>query len=370
MVAAPPRLCYPGCGLDSVDTTEPSAKRRSLRLVIDPNAKTAPAGSAAAQPEADATARKPSNRIAMWDRLRIVAWLDVVGFHVLGYHPLLGVGLPTSLLIALALCAHRPNVEPFLPFLRTRMQRLIMPWLLWATVNSVFAILSNVHHGQTLSTALASHPPLSFLHFMWFFPFTVVAGAVVYWLDRLTRGVPLKLFLSVCAAIACVLLVSDLLPLAPPANEAEPPFEQWRFALPAMFLGLVIGRLLAVHPRDRKPQIWGYATLVAIAAAALAASQVSFHGEDPSDPFRYALVCSLLGLGVLLPGTYDRFTKLIEPLLLGGYALHSLVHHQVTDRLMRLMHLPTTRKAGVLATYALTLALVAGLRRTPMRRFL
>jgi surface polysaccharide O-acyltransferase-like enzyme len=219
-----------------------------------------------------------------------------------------------------------------------------------------------------LSDAIAAFSPSNVLHFMWFFPFAVMAGAVVYWFDRFTRRVPLMVFVSTCTAIAGALLSSRLLY---PPGETELPLGQWAFAVPAMFLGLAFGRLLASRQRERGSEAWAYVAMIAIVAAAFAARHGGVQdGLPPSDLFRYALVCSLLALGTIIPNTYDRFTKLLEPMLLGGYALHLIVHYQVTERIVRLVPTPTPRMIGLLGTYALTLALVALLRRTPIKRFL
>jgi surface polysaccharide O-acyltransferase-like enzyme len=203
---------------------------------------------------------------------------------------------------------------------------------------------------------------------MWFFPFAVLTGGLVYWLDRFTRRVPIAIFVSVCTAIASGLLITEALH---PAGETALPLGQWSFALPSVFLGLVFGRLLATRGREGGQEIWAYVAMASVLVAAFSARHGGIReGLPPSDLFRYALVCSLLAIGTLIPNTYDRFTKLLEPMLLGGYALHLLVHYQVTERVVRLLPTPTPGVVGLVATYALTLALVAGLRRTPMKRFL
>ena len=78
---------------------------------------------------------------------------------------------------------------------------------------------------------------------------------------------------------------------------------------------------------------------------------------------RYAVALALVGLGFVWPGTADRMSVRLTPLLFGVYLSHPLV-----VRVYQATHLPEPPLAlFALAIFCVSALLVAALQRTPLR---
>ena len=69
-----------------------------------------------------------------WDRLRVVASLDIVGSHLAGEHLFWGVGTPLFLMLAIAFGVQRSQPVATRDFVAKRARRVLLPWLAWSVV--------------------------------------------------------------------------------------------------------------------------------------------------------------------------------------------------------------------------------------------
>jgi hypothetical protein len=302
-------------------------------------------------------------RKANWDRLRLLSYLDIAAFHMAGQYLFLGTGLPIFLLLRFALASRLPRPESTRTFVRARVRTLLVPWAAWSLIFGVLGLVAGFRRGLTLNEMVR---PLMLLYgpteHLWFLPFAAIAGIGVHFLDVATQKVPTRPFL-----LACAIAGASLAWLAQPGTDPlSPPFRQWLFGLPAVPLGLGLGRILA-RPWVDARRVWGWVAALGLTAAGLL---VALTGPVVSAPTRYALALMLVAGGALLPDLPGRWTSRITPLLLGGYLLQEPLYSQTVARLERAMGISLGPWMLVLATVPLTLLVVAGLRRTRLRAIL
>ncbi len=66
-----------------------------------------------------------------WNRLRLLALVDVTAFHLTGSHGFFGVGLPLFLLLSLGLIAPNPDPSPRAVVYERRVRRTLSPGVFW-----------------------------------------------------------------------------------------------------------------------------------------------------------------------------------------------------------------------------------------------
>ncbi len=148
---------------------------------------------------------------------------------------------------------------------------------------------------------------------------------------------------------------------------------QWAFALPSLPLGLGLATLLRAHAapqsedltRRRWNRRWNMGIYV-MAYVVIVLGMVAAGLDDEGDERRYALSLIILYLLWLLPNFPDRFTTMIEPLLMGVFVLHISMAFSVYFRFV-----PPGTLPGALETTAvvvLTAGVVAILRTTKFGR--
>ncbi len=304
-------------------------------------------------------------RIAMWDRLRILAFIDVVSFHVTRHHALFGVGLPLFLILSFGLGVRHPGPRPAGEFLTNRFRRLIVPWLAWSAILAAAWLGASLQHNvqldRTFHLDMLLYGPERYL---WFLPFAFIGGFATHLADRATQGVPTGWLVTGCLAGATALL----------AVTGEPPsqfpFRYWLFGAPAAFIGLASGRILA-RPAENTGRVWFGVLGVSVAAIAflLLARQTATQLREAA-PLRYAIAVAMLAAGALLPDFADPWTRRLQPLLLGGYLLHAIVYYQLVNRLARVAQVRLTPAIAVTVAVCTTLAIVAVMRRTRLRSIL
>lgn len=299
-----------------------------------------------------------------WDRLRILAMLGIIWFHITGESLWLGFGLPFFLILSLTLAVMRPSLPPIREFVIKRVRRLIVPWLFWCLVLGSFLVLrALIHPARTdqpeFEWTMLLYGPEDHL---WFLPFAAVAGVVVYSLRRLTDRAPLwsLVALTVPAALGLIVWSSR-------AN-LEIPFHQWAFSAAAVPLSLGLGRIMAA--RGTTYSLKGMITAF-MAVFVLGWLFIAFF-EPPAQiqARRFAVSLVLVGGVVWLPDRPDRVTSSWVPLLLGVYVLHMTVYHQVVQRLERTLSWTMDGWSAALLALLISTALVAVLRRTLLRTFL
>jgi surface polysaccharide O-acyltransferase-like enzyme len=310
--------------------------------------------------------REPAARLANVERLRIIAMLEIVTFHVGGAFdgieyrlPIVGgLGLPVFLLLNNAFNTTLSERMGTRPFLDLKVTRLVLPWLIWCGVYAGLVVAEKLRHDEPLSDAFSPWMIIggTYEH-LWFVPFALFGSLLIAGVQTRTKGVQHRLMVAMMLGVgAAIVLIGGWISRS---AHLEWPVAQWLFALPSPVLGFALGRVLLA--RDR-PMLQKLALLlILIAAAALALTST---GAVPETARRYAVSMALVGLFFLWPGSVDAFSRRVTPLLFGVYLTHPLL-----VRLYQAAHLPelpTALLGGLI--FVLSALLVEALRRSPLRR--
>jgi hypothetical protein len=343
--------------------TRPSESRARRLSISAESALPAPLAPAEAR-SGPAAVAGAGGRIESWDLLRVLAFADVVSLHVANRHALLGVGLPVFLLLAFGLGSRRRASPGLAEVAAVRVRRLLLPFLAWSAVYGVLLAVAILRHHQAPG---AGFRPIMLLcgteDHLWFLPFAFAGGLAVHLLQRAGARLGDGWLLAGAFGAAALLLALGA------GGTWGHPHAQWMFALPSIPLGLALGRILS-RPRAEARGAWGALLGGALAAmAALWLLGLAGAPPTPSPAFRYLLVLALLAAGALLPGAGGAWAARLEPLMLGAYVAHPAVYFQGVRRLEDLAGI-SAPLAATLVTAALTLALVAALRRTRLRAVL
>jgi len=320
----------------------------------------------AAEAAAPAPRREPSERLANVERLRIVAMLEIVTFHVGGavgsddYRlPLVGgLGLPVFLLLNNAFNCTLTERMGTRAFLDLKVSRLVLPWLIWSGIYAGMVVAEKVRHEEPLADAFSPWMIIggTYSH-LWFVPFALFGSLLIAGLQARTKEVSHRLMAGLTLGLGCavVLVAAWLLHV----EEIQWPLLQWLFALPSPLLGFALGRVLM--SRDRR-LLRGLAALLSVVAVVTLAAALIW--SVPEMDRRYAVSMALVGLFFLLPGKADALSRRLTPLLFGMYLIHPLL-----VRVYQGAHLPGVPVAllGVLVFLSAAL-LVELLRRSPLKR--
>lgn len=317
--------------------------------------------------EAVAASRKPSaERLANVERLRIVAMLEIVTFHVGGavgleeYRlPIVGgLGLPVFLLLNNAFNCTLAERRGTRAFLDAKVSRLLLPWLVWSAIYAAVVAAERLRHDEPIVEAFLSWRTLlggTYTH-LWFVPFALFGSVAIAAAQAWTRPVSHRSMVGWSLALGALFVVGGAVVVA--YSGSDWPVLQWLFALPSPLLGFALGRLLLAG--DRKLSRAVAALLLGVAVVVVAASSFAPMHEMVR---RYAVSMALVGVFFTWPGNLDALSRRLTPLLFGIYLTHPLIL-----RSYQAAHLPPVQPAllGVLLFLAAAL-LVELLRRTPLR---
>jgi surface polysaccharide O-acyltransferase-like enzyme len=345
--------------MGSIEATELQAKR-----VDYGEARPAPGLASEAGP---LPRREPSSeRLANVERLRIVAMLEIVTFHVGGalatdsYRlPLVGgLGLPVFLLLNNAFNCTLSERMGTRAFLDVKVSRLLLPWLIWSGIYAGLVVAEKLRHDEPLAAAFSPWMIIggTYSH-LWFVPFALFGSLLIAGLQVRTKAVSHRLMAALTLGVGCAIVVvaGRLMHV----EEVQWPLAQWLFALPSPLLGFALGRVLMA--RDRR-LLSGLALLFSVVAlATLAASLVLV---VPEMARRYAVSMALVGLFFLWPGKADALSRRLTPLLFGVYLTHPLL-----VRVYQGAHLPGVPVAVLgLLVFVVAALLVELMRRSPLKR--
>jgi surface polysaccharide O-acyltransferase-like enzyme len=298
-----------------------------------------------------------------WDRLRLIGCLDILGSHLTGTHLFGGIGLPMFFLIAIALPLRRAQPMTALELAHQRGRRVLVPWLFWSACIALEQAARALARGEP---AWGWVEPVMLLYgpeiHLWFLPFSVTAAVLVQALARATCDQPGRLLAWLGFALGFATLTLC------PRFAVGWPFEQWGFSLPAICLGLALGRLIA------KPSPASDARLeLTLLAAAFALIALLLREAVPSTaPYvvRHVLGLALVVAALWLPNRPDPITRAVTPCLLGVYVLHLLVYRELIEPVVNALSLGLSAWQKIALTFGAALAIVELLRRTPLRRVL
>jgi surface polysaccharide O-acyltransferase-like enzyme len=338
------------------------AEATDLRTKPESSVEPRPAPSLAAVPR-----RQPAERLANVERLRIVAMLEIVTFHVGGavvahetYRlPIVGgLGLPVFLLLNNAFNCTLSERMGTRAFLDVKVSRLLVPWLIWSGIYAGILLAERARHDEPLGGAFSPWMIIggTYTH-LWFVPFALFGSLLIAGLQARTKALSHRSMtaLTLAAGAALTLGAAWLLHI----GELQWPLAQWLFALPSPLLGFALGRALA--SRDRR-LLSGLA--VSLSVLAVASVTATLSSAVPEMDRRYAVSMALVGLFFLWPGKADALSRRLTPLLFGVYLTHPLL-----VRLYQAAHLPELPVPVIgMLIFACAALLVEALRRSPLKR--
>jgi surface polysaccharide O-acyltransferase-like enzyme len=303
-------------------------------------------------------------RLANVERLRLLAMYEIVAFHVSEQRlPIIaGLGLPTFLLLNNAFNCTLSERMGARAFLRTKVARLLVPWLLWSAIYLAMQLLERYRHDESFTEGFTAWMLIggTYTH-LWFVPFSLVGSLLIAGVQARTSHHP-HVWAGVVALLAgAVITVVGGQVLA--TGRVEWPLLQWLFALPAVPMGFGLGRmLLAADPAVRRRLAW-VAAAVAVACLGVSLILAAALGPDWEMVRRYAVSLSLVSIGFVWPGHSDAFSQRLAPLLFGVYLSHPLIL-----RVYQATHLPLPPTAIFAAlVFGVSALLVLVLQRTPLR---
>lgn len=300
-------------------------------------------------------------RLNNWDRLRIIAALDTAALHLTGDYLFFGIGLPLFLLLSVALAVSKPKIPDTKRFIRQRIERTLIPWLFWSLIISVSLTCYYTVRGKSafewVDMWMVFYGPQ--IH-MWFLPVVSIFGVGAHLFHRR--------FGHIHYLLPTALVISVTLFMLPAHIDVGPPFRQWSFSLSALPLGYALGRIVAYESRLFYLQrflVFGFLFFIELALV--------LYFIDPSTgeySFRYASSLGLLVLMTWLPNTPDMLSRKIIPLMLGVYILHPTVYMWIVFPILSRLRIEEIGQLHLLTTFMLTMMLVWGLKKTPIRQYL
>jgi len=187
---------------------------------------------------ADAATRpRSAERLANVERLRIVAMLEIVTFHVGGaldtddyrLPVVAGLGLPVFLLLNNAFNCTLAERRGTRAFLDAKVSRLLLPWLVWSVVYAGVVLAERVRHGEAVVAVFSWRTILggTYTH-LWFVPFALFGSLLIAGLQVETRSASHRrvAWLALAAGSLVVALAALLLAL----TDAEWPLSAARAA--------------------------------------------------------------------------------------------------------------------------------------------
>jgi fucose 4-O-acetylase-like acetyltransferase len=247
------------------------------------------------------------NRNATLDYARLLAAFGIVFFHAGSPGAAVGyAALPFFLLLLVVLALPGTERISFADYLNTKVQRLLMPWLIWSAVYSALKLAELSVTGAPFESEFSLNMLLSgpATH-LWFLPFAFFTCIAIYPLSRLARrmGTERTALIMAVAGVAILLLRQGVsLPV---------PFAQWLYALPAVCIGVTLAL------------VWGRVALMGVFLAAFAGAALLIGASEgllqiviAGGALMFCKICTL-------PAT--RSAHLAGALSLGVYLAHPLV---------------------------------------------
>ena len=271
------------------------------------------------------------------------------------------MGLPVFLMLTCALGVRRPTLPPAHPFISKRVKRLLLPWLAWFGIYAAFSI-ARATLGQHTEPAFAWFDPYMLLFGptieLWFLPYAFAAGIATYSVVRFTSGFRSSFVImgAMMVGIAALMAVEFY-----DWSFFPSPFPQWVFGAASVPFGVALGRVIRVVTRTASPP-WKQLVIAASACLLVWLIGMTLPGEDLYTISRFFLAIGLILAVLAFPGKRDRITDAILPMLFGIYLVHAMVidvgRHQLAEM---------PRLAAVAAVFAVSVAAVMVMRKTPMK---
>ena len=258
------------------------------------------------------------SRLANIERLRVLAILDIIGFHVDpdGRSSMLlgGAGLAIFLLLAHLFNTAVAQRMGAGPFGRLKVRRLMVPWLFWCAVYLGVLLLDSVRAGEVwysrldpwmLTYGTAIH--------LWFVPFACLSGVLVGFAQhRLRPGILFPALSGAALLVGCSMLVRS--------GVLGEPAQQYVYALPSPFIGFALGRLYLLGDGAARRSL-----MLKLGGAALLLSSIALGAGWPSTVVIWTAALLVLLVLMRWGGPPGRLLNYLSPLLFGVYLVHPLV---------------------------------------------
>ncbi len=305
----------------------------------------------------------PIERVANIDRLRILAAIGVVWFHMQGApHREIGyAGLPIFLLIFFSLITMRSHRDGTARFLKRRWNRLMVPWLFWSIVYGVckFSKAMSATDMSSVRDMLHMESVLAGTHIhLWYLPYAFASGLLIYAINGWTSGVRNVVAALVAATLGVLALMGHATGVF--GGNLMVPLPQWIYGLAAIFVGFAIGRCMMIPSRDTQR-----ALLFVIALMVLAACSILNSMGFTSLAVSYGLGTVLVCIAYAWPSGNDAFVEHVAPLTLGIYLIHPLASYGLRHFVVPADHYT----ALLILTVCISGLVTLGLMKTPLRRF-
>ncbi len=301
--------------------------------------------------------------------LRVLSLLGIIGYHIGSRSPvwlLLGSGIFNFLLLGAIFNVTTARARGLETFARDKWRRLMVPWVFWTFVYGVLRLSDGIASGEGW---LSRFDPWMLLYgthvHLWFVPFATASGIFVAWLHYKTaHRNPVPYVVGFGAVGALVLIVSSYLILA---YSPPDPIGQYLLASSSPFLGFALAR--CVFPEDRTLRVY----LVPAACVFAIALGIGVHLLDgPYYVWRMCIACLLVVACCLFPGPPSRLIDVMTPCLFGIYLVHPFAS-RLLWRFESIREATGSHPVDVLvhatAVFVLSLAIISGMRRTPLARF-
>lgn len=241
------------------------------------------------------------------DYARLLAAFGIVFFHAGA--PGAGIGyaaLPFFLLLLVVLSFGGATRMSLSDYVRSRAQRLLIPWLIWSGVYGVLKLAELALIGAPIGSEFSPYMLLTgpALH-LWFLPFAFVVCAFIYPLVRLTHHISPKNLAVILASSGLAILWLQQ------GAILSMPFAQWVYALPSVAVGMALGL------------VWG--RLMAMLLICGGFSIAALLSEAHMGLLQIVLAGGALILCTLCPLPATRHAQLAGSLSLGVYLAHPLI---------------------------------------------
>lgn len=310
------------------------------------------------------------HRIASVERLRILSVSAVVCFHGASGYPLVrDVGTIGILVFLLSLCvfvANRTDERNMSDVLKLKARRLLKPWLFWSVIYGGLVLAKVILRDVPISEAF--HPKMLLIGtrtHLWFLPFAFVVAMFLALVRQKIGGIP-KLFTILAAILIGALCVCGC-SILQSRFQPPTPLRQWILGVPAIVLGLAIGRITLLRKAQDRRNLYVFTVLSTAASYILLALLCHSLWSDYAGMFamRYCISVAVLCSALHWQGSPDPISKKLAPLSYGVYLIHPLV--QV---FLRELNIAVQRPVVSLLLVLLISALITNvIRKTPFRQF-
>ena len=259
------------------------------------------------------------------ERLRIIAAYGIICFHSQsGFLKEIGyAGLPAFVmvtfsfgLIGLAQVAYGPGESHFKKYMVSKINRLLLPYFFWVIIYGVWGcarMLSS--RGEIINVPITIFFPLygTSIH-LWYLPF-VFLGLVI--LSYMKEHFLMKSHFALFAFSTATILTGLLPVFIPDINNMPLPVPQVVYALPALFLGLIISDTLQV----RIPLKYLLAVMIIFFTGVVRL----ISSNDHSYLLLYLISFIVVVIAKNIPGKHDDITEKLSPLTFGIYLVHPII---------------------------------------------